>query len=94
MSNLKAWYVTHIHSGKKYSSVVLSKSRYLASTYVEGEVLNVEESWGKPIQEGGIISSSGWAMYFFDNHTKKDYEVSEEWKTYLIRRHFDDGIED
>lgn len=94
MNNLKAWYVTHLHSGKKWSSVVLSKSRYLASTYVEGEVLNVEESWGKPIQEGGIISSSGWAMYFFDNHTKKDYEVSEEWKTYLIRRHFDDGVED
>ena len=94
MNNLKAWYVTHLHSGKKYSSVVLSKSRYLASTYVEGEVLNVEESWGKPVQEGGIISSSGWAMYFFDNHTKKDYEVSEEWRQYLIRRHFDHGIED
>lgn len=94
MNNLKAWYVTHLHSGKKYSSVVLSKSRYLASTYVEGEVLNVEESWGKSIREGGIMSSSGWAMYFFDNHTKKDYEVTEEWKSYLKRRHFDDGIED
>ena len=94
MNNLKAWYVTHLHSGKKYSSVVLSKSRYLASTYVQGEVLNVEESWGKPIQEGGIMSSSGWAMYFFDNQTKKDYEVSEDWKQYLIRRHFDSGIED
>ena len=29
-----------------------------------------------------------------DNYTKKDYEVSEEWKQYLIRRNFDDGIED
>lgn len=94
MNNLKAWYVTHLHSGKKYNSVVLSRSRYLASTYVQGEVLNVEESWGKDVREGGIMSSSGWAMYFFDNHTKKDYEVSEEWKQYLIRRNFDDGIED
>lgn len=94
MNNLKAWYVTHLHSGKKYSSVVLSKSRYLASTYVQGEVLNVEESWGKPIQEGGIMSSSGWTIGFFDNHTKKDYEVCEEWRQYLIRRNFDDGIED
>lgn len=92
--NLKAWYVSHIHSGKKYSSVVLSKSRYLASTYVEGEVLNVEESWGKDVREGGILSSSGWAIGFFDNWSTKDYEVSEEWKQYLIRRHFDDGIED
>ena len=94
MENLKAWYVTHLHSGKKYTSVVLSKSRYLASTYVQGEVLNVEESWGKPVREGGILSSSGWAIGFFDNHSKKDYEVSEEWRQYLIRRHFDDGIED
>jgi len=94
MNNLKAWYVTHLHSGKKWSSVVLSKSRYLASTYVQGEVLNVEESWGKSVREGGILSSSGWAIGFFDNENKKDYEVSEEWRQYLIRRHFDDGIED
>lgn len=94
MNNLKAWYVTHLHSGKKYSSVVLSKSRYLASTYVEGEILNVEESWGKPIREGGIISSSGWIIGFFDNHTKKDYEVSEEWRQYLISLNTSQGFED
>ena len=94
VTNLKAWYVTHLHSGKKYSSVVLSKSRYLASTYVQGEVLNVEESWGKDVREGGIMSSSGWAIGFFDNSSSKDYEVSEEWRQYLIRRNFDSGIED
>ena len=94
MNNLKAWYVTHLHSGKKYSSVVLSKSRYLASTYVQGEVLNVEESWGKDVREGGIMSSSGWAIGFFDNHTKKDYEVAEEWRQYLISLNTSQGFED
>ena len=93
MSNPKAWYVTHLHEGTKYRSCVISRSRYLASTYVEGEVLDVD-SWAEDIGEGSVVSSSGWAIGFFDNHTKKDYEVSEEWRQYLIRRHFDDGIED
>jgi len=50
-----------------------------------------EVATGKLIKFG---AKCGWAIGFFDNHTKKDYEVSEEWRQYLIRRHFDDGIED
>jgi hypothetical protein len=41
MMKLRSWYVTHLHSGKKWSSAVISKSRYDASTYVDGEVLDV-----------------------------------------------------
>lgn len=32
--------------------------------------------------------------YNEDLTPKKDYGVSEEWRQYLIRRNFDDGIED
>lgn len=90
---LKSWWVTHIHSGKKYESCVLSTDKYKASTYVEGQVLNVEESW-KTMKEGTIVTSSGWALYFFDNHTSKDYEVTQEWKDFLKQRNFDKGLED
>lgn len=90
---LKAWWVTHLHSGKKYSSCVLSSDKYQASTYVEGQVLNVEECW-KRVEEGVILSSSGWKMYFFDNHTSKDYEVSKEWGQFLKDRNLNKGLED
>lgn len=94
MMKLRFWYVTHLHSGKKWSSTVISKSRYEASTYVEGEVLDVSEGWNNRIYEGKILGSSGWAIGIFANGRASDYKVSEEWRQFLIRRNFDSGLED
>lgn len=94
MMKLRFWYVTHLHSGKKWSSTVISKSRYEASTYVEGEVLDVSEGWNNETYEGKILRSSGWAIGFFYNERASDYKVSEEWRQFLIRRNFDSGLED
>lgn len=92
--NLKAYTVHHLtgESGWKRedTSVIIASSKYEASTFVEGEVLNVYT--GKSLYKGACLTHSSWSLDGWAN--KKTPQVSEEWKQYLIRRHFDDGIED
>jgi len=89
MSELRVYTVSHLHQRKKWSTDIISTSRYKASTYVEGEVLDVSE--GQRILEGQNLGGSGWTIDGWCGGM--DTSVSEEWKKYLIRRHFDDGIE-
>lgn len=90
MSELKVYTVTHLHERKKWTTDIISSSRYKASTYVEGEVLNVSK--GSRIYEGQDLGGSGWTVDGWVGGM--DTKVSEEWRQYLIRRNFDDGIED
>lgn len=94
MSNLKAYTVHHL-TGKgawqrEDTSVIIASSKYEASTFVEGTVLNVYD--GRSLRKGECLGHSSWSLDGWAN--KKTPQVSEEWKQYLIRRHFDSGIED
>ena len=70
---------------------MISTSRYEASLLVEGEVLNVSEA--RPLYKGQRLSHSSWSLDGWAGREPVP-KVSENWKQYLIRRHFDDGIED
>lgn len=92
--NLKAYTVSHLTGQGSWrredTSVIIATSKFEASTFVEGEVLNVQE--GRPLYKGQCLSHSSWSLDGWLN--KPLPKVSEEWRQYLIRRHFDDGIED
>lgn len=94
MSNLKAYTVHHLVGKGSWQredkSVIIASSRYEASTFVEGTVLNVYD--GRSLRKGECLSHSSWSLDGWAN--KKTPQVSEEWRQYLIRRNFDDGIED
>lgn len=94
MNNLKAYTVHHLTGNNSWqredTSVIIASSRYEASTFVEGIVLNVYE--GKNLLKGACLSHSSWSLDGWAN--KKTPQVSEEWRQYLIRRNFDDRIED
>jgi len=94
VNKLKAYTVHHLtgRTGweREDTSVIIASSKYEASTFVEGTVLNVYD--GRSLSKGECLSHSSWSLDGWVN--KKTPEVSEEWRRYLIRRHFDDGIED
>lgn len=92
---LSAYTVSHLTGNgcckRKDTSIVISISRYEASKLVEGEVLNVSEA--RPFYSGQTLSHSSWSLDGWAGREPLP-KVNEEWRQYLIRRHFDDGIED
>jgi len=89
-AKIKAYCVTHINNNREDTSVIIATSRYEASKYVEGEVINVGA--GRDISIGQRLSHSSWTLDGWCN--KPTPKVSEEWRLYLIRRNFDSGMED
>lgn len=95
MIKLNAYTVTHLTGSgcwqRKDTSVIISTSRFEASKEVEGQVLNVSEA--RPLYNGQCLSHSSWSLDGWSG-SGMDVSVNEDWRQYLIRRHFDDGIED
>ncbi len=92
--SLKAYTVHHLVGKGSWqredTSVIIASSKYEASKFVEGTVLNVYD--GRNLRKGECLSHSSWSLDGWSN--KKTPQVNEEWRQYLIRRHFDDGVED
>lgn len=89
MSRLMVFTVVHHTRWHETTTQVVAATKWDASKAVDGEVMHVSE--GQDIYEGKVIGSSSWSKDFMSPGYPK---VSEEWRQYLLKRHFNSGAED
>lgn len=89
MSRLMAFTVVHHTRRYEVTTTVVAATKWEASLVVDGDVMHVSE--GEDLYAGKVLRSSSWSK---DCLSPSYPKISEEWRQYLLKRHFNSGAED